>query len=157
MVSLVCFNEWAHFLRRLSGSTNFTFADECISGRRKGGAGWRAVARGQQKEGGDSCSEMAYTNIEQQWEGHQQRINAIHQKGKKEKDKNTRLNNSAFTKKKRKRPSRRQMQEQLHAENVKRQRVRVELSPQASPEAEAEPASPTYDSASQTYSPERSP
>ena len=74
-----------------------------------------------------------------------------------------------------------------HAKNVKRQRVRVELSPQASPEAEAEPASPTYsperspdpesplyspqaspeaevypaspshDSASPTYSPERSP
>ena len=53
VVSLVCFNEWAHFLRRLSGSTNFTFADECISGRRKGGAGWRAIARGQRKEGRD--------------------------------------------------------------------------------------------------------
>ena len=48
VVSLVCFNEWAHFLRRLSGSTNFTVAVEGIFGRRRGGTGWRAVARDRQ-------------------------------------------------------------------------------------------------------------
>ena len=62
VVSLGRFDEWAYFLRRLSGSTNFTVAAEYIFGRRKGGAGWRVVARGQQKEEGGPCSEIAYIN-----------------------------------------------------------------------------------------------
>ena len=68
VVSLVCFNEWAHFLRRLSGSTNFTVAVEGIFGRLRGGAGWRAVTRDRQKEEGGLWSEMEYINTERRVE-----------------------------------------------------------------------------------------
>ena len=63
VVSLGRFDEWAYFLRRLSGSTKkITVAVEYIFGRRNGG--WRVVARGQQKEEGGPCSEIAYINTE---------------------------------------------------------------------------------------------
>ena len=50
-------------------------------------------------------SKMVFTNIEQQMGRTSKRNNAVHQKGKKGKDKMTTMNNPAFTRKARKRPS----------------------------------------------------
>ena len=98
VVSVGCFDEWAYFPRRLSGSTHFTVAVEGIFGRRKGGAGWRAVARDQQKEEGGLCSEMEYINTEQRVEDTNRELTRFTRKEKDTKRNNKRL---PFTKKER--------------------------------------------------------
>ena len=76
------------FLRRLSGSTNFTGAVEGIFGRRRGGTGWRAVARDRQWKREDYGQKWNALTLSDE-----RRTNAIQQKRKKKGEKITKINN----------------------------------------------------------------